>query len=106
MNVEVLLSTESIEDYRRFLAIKRLPTYEIQGHVARFPAEYAQFVGIDVPVSDAVDYEPLPFLFDYQRAIATMAVRKRKFAGFIDCGLGKQNIAFEFMRHANNVLPA
>lgn len=103
--MQVILDTNSIEDYRRFLAIKRLPTYSIQGHVASFPDEYASFVGFSQPVSSPTEYQPSEFLFDYQRDIASMAIRKRKFAGFIDCGLGKQNIAFEFMRHANRVLP-
>jgi superfamily II DNA or RNA helicase len=103
--MQVTLNTGSLEDYRRFLAIKRLPTYSIQGHVATFPDEYASFVGMSQPVSSPVDYEPSEFLFDYQRDIAELAIRKRKFAGFIDCGLGKQNIAFEFLRHVDRVLP-
>lgn len=103
--MDVVLRTDSLEDYRRFLAIKRLPTYTIKGHVASFPDEYASFVGLTQPVSIPVDYQPSPFLFDYQRDISAMAIRKRKFAGFIDCGLGKQNIAFEFMRHVDRVLP-
>ena len=103
--MQIKLDTNSLEDYRRFLAIKRLPTYTIQGRMATFPDEYASFVGLDAPVSAVVDYTPSPFLFDYQRDISALAIRKRKFAVFADCGLGKQNIAFEFLRHVNRVLP-
>jgi superfamily II DNA or RNA helicase len=48
---------------------------------------------------------PRPWLFDYQRDIATTAIRKRKFAVFADCGLGKTPIFLEYVRHVNAVLP-
>ena len=46
------------------------------------------------------EYVPIPGLFDYQRDIAALAIRKRKFAVFADCGLGKTLILLEFARHA------
>jgi hypothetical protein len=44
-------------------------------------------------------------LFDYQKAIAEIAIRKRKYAIFADCGLGKTLIFLEYMRHVGDVLP-
>ena len=45
-------------------------------------------------------FEPLPGLFDYQQAIAALAIRKKKFAAFIACGFGKTLVGGEFIRHA------
>lgn len=97
------LDTSSMADYRRFLAIKSLPSYEFRGRSAWFPDEYAGVVGVDADVSAAVDYEPIPGLFDYQRDIARLAIRRRKFAAFVDCGLGKTLVALEFARHVAEV---
>lgn len=101
----VELDTSSVADYRRFLAIKSLPSYEFRGRSAWFPDEYAGVVGVEAKASAAVDYEPIPGLFDYQRDIARLAIRRRKFAAFCDCGLGKTLIALEFARHVAAVEP-
>ncbi len=91
--------------YRRFLAIKQLPQYRISGREAWFPDEYADRLGIGHVERPDAAYEPIPGLFDYQRDIAALAIRKRKFAVFADCGLGKTLILLEFARHATAVLP-
>lgn len=98
--MQVVLDTSSVEDYRRFLAIKRLPIYNIRGREAWFPDEYASLVGLEKPRQSNVTFDPSPFLFDYQRDIAKIAVRKRKFAVFADCGLGKTLIFLEFAKTA------
>jgi len=104
--MEVYLRPESLDDYRLFLQIKALPKYSIQGHVAYFPDEYACRLGFESSSGFSLAYEPIDGLFDYQRDIATMAIRKRKFAVFADCGLGKTLIFAEFARHAASSLPA
>jgi superfamily II DNA or RNA helicase len=104
--VRVTLSTHSIEDYRRFLRIKSLPRYRFTGHTAELPAEYAEAVGIHTGTAADVAYEPWPGLFDYQRDISAICIRKEKFAVFADCGLGKTRILTEFARHATGNLPA
>lgn len=98
--MRTVLDTSSIEDYRKFLAIKRLPIYSIHGREAWFPDEYASLVGMAVEKRNDVSYSPSSFLFDYQRDIAKIALRKRKFAVFADCGLGKTLIFMEFARNA------
>lgn len=97
--MRVDLQPDRIEDYRLFLKIKSLPRYEISRRSAWFPDEYASMVGIDVPTSEPVTYLPSEFLLDYQAGIAEMALRKRKFAVFLDCGLGKTLILLEYARH-------
>lgn len=98
------LHPSSIEDYRRFLQIKALPKYGFVGNTAFVPDEYAATIGVSTPRSAEVPYEPLPSLFDYQRDIARLAITRRKFAVFADCGLGKTLIFLEFARHAATCL--
>lgn len=98
--MRLILNTKSLADYRTFLRIKRLPIYKFRGHEACFPDEYAATLGIELPPTANAPYTPSPFLFDYQRDVSALAIRKRKFALFLDCGLGKSLCYFEFLRAA------
>jgi hypothetical protein len=98
---QVVLSTDSVDDYRTFLAIKQLPTWSINGHVATFPDEYAERIGLATDGDSSVDWDPSSFLFDYQAAISRVAIQKRKYAVFADCGLGKTLIMLEFAQAAH-----
>lgn len=102
--MKIALSMDSIADYRRFLTIKQMPKYRIGGGWAEFPDEYASRIGIVAEKTLSVNYNPTGGLFDYQRDIAAMAIRKQKFAVFADCGLGKTRIMFEFARHAKQAI--
>jgi superfamily II DNA or RNA helicase len=98
--MKLTLDLRSIEDYRTFLRIKGLPSYSFVGREAEFPDEYSSAIGVSaVPTSD-VEYTPISGLFDYQEAITRIAIKKRKFAIFADCGLGKTLMLLEFARHA------
>ena len=101
----LILDPNSLDDYRTFLAIKRLPSYRIRGCVATFPAEYAERIGRDIAraVVEA-DYDPPAWHFDYQAAITRLAIRKRKFSTFIECGLGKTGIILEYAKHVAGLL--
>lgn len=105
--MELTLNPNNVADYRRFLAIKRLPIYRIRGSSAWFPDEYAKRLGI-IPVADVTGRTYTPGvlrLFDYQRDITALSLRKRKFAVFADCGLGKTMILLEYVRHVLSELP-
>lgn len=95
-------SLDSAADYAAFLRVKSLPAYSIRGREARFPAEYLDAVaaGAAAPMPAGRDYEPIPGLWDYQAAISRLAIRRRKFAIFMECGLGKTLCMAEFARHA------
>lgn len=97
--MDIVLDTRNLGDYRRFLAIKKLPRYTIAGCQMSFPDEYAHLVGMADSVPDVVQYQPLAGLFDYQKDIARTALTKRKYCVFADCGLGKTLILLEFARH-------
>lgn len=104
--MKLLLNTGRIEDYRLFLAVKRLPRYRVTGHEVEVPDEYASLLGVRTqPIPETVSYEPLPGLFDYQEAVSRLAVRKQKFACFMAPGTGKTLIMLEFARYVRQVLP-
>ena len=99
--VNVLLDTRNLADYRLFLKAKALPKYSLVGHSLYVPDEYAEQLGIKTKRRTRDKYKPSDWLFDYQRDISALAIRKRKFAVFADCGLGKTAILLEFARHVH-----
>lgn len=103
--MNLLLDLNTVEGYKTFLKVKSLPVYRFTGREAWFPDEYADLIGIRKKAKAENKYEPRPFLFDYQRDIAKLAIEKRKYALFCDCGLGKTAIYLEYIRHVAATLP-
>ena len=104
--MNITLNPNSIADYRKFLAVKSLPIYSLTGRSAEFPDEYAGKIGLAETVKrESLPYTPQSWLFDYQRDIAGMALDKKKFAAFWDCGLGKTALMLEWCAHVRKVLP-
>lgn len=104
--MELTLDLNDVQDYRRFLSIKRLPVYRFIGRNAWFPDEYAERIGVVAP--RRVDFECIthPDAFDYQAAITPIAFRKERFACFIDCGLGKTLIMLDWIRNVQRSIDA
>lgn len=94
---------DTIDSYRTFLRIKSLPRYEIRGRMAYVPDEYASTLGVHPQAEAIAGYVPSDWLFDYQRDIVATAIRKRKYAIFADCGLGKTPMLLEFAKHVRSV---
>lgn len=103
--MKLTLDLNSVADYRKFLQIKSLPVYRFTGREAWFPDEYAVRLGLSIREERHAAYDPVVRLFDYQDAIVRIAIRKKRFAVFADCGLGKTLIFTEFARHAAENLP-
>jgi hypothetical protein len=95
----------TIEGYRQFIRIKQLPRYEIHGRMAVVPDEYASLLGQAITEEVETGYRAKSGLFDYQRDIVKTAIKKRKFAIFADCGLGKTLMLLEFARHVRRSCP-
>lgn len=77
--------------YEAFLKCKTLPRYEVRGSsVWTDELNYAAFhnESSDSPLVSSGDKH----LFDYQRHVVDLALRKRRYAAFLDCGLGKTAI--------------
>ncbi len=102
--MKLKIDTNTMEGYRTFLAVKRLPTYRFVGHIAEFPDEYADRLFTDSRLTEVADYRPIDGLFDYQRDISRLAIQRRKFAVFAEPGLGKTLMMLEFARHAQQAL--
>jgi superfamily II DNA or RNA helicase len=103
--VYVPIDLNTIDGYRTFLRVKSLPVYRFEGRTAFVPDEYADRLGILPDRAKERKYVPRDWLFDYQRDIAALAIRKRKYAVFADCGLGKTPIFLEYIRHVSALLP-
>lgn len=93
-----LLLPQTTDGYATFLKVKSLPVYSIRGRVASFPDEYAGLFAMNPIAGNVINYSPISKAFDYQSAITRMALRKEKFALFIDCGYGKSLIYFEYAK--------
>jgi len=104
--MKLTLNPRSIDDYRTFLKVKRLPIYDIRGREVWFPDEYASEVGLRVERQEDRPIEIAEHCFDYQRDGSIIAIRRRKYAHFWRPGLGKTNALFEHVRHARKCLPA
>jgi hypothetical protein len=98
-SIRLSFNPQSAESYRQFLSVRRCPIYRFAGGDAVIPAEYAGMIGVAPPEADPVEYRPHPQAFDYQRDIVRLAIQKRKYAIFADCGLGKTLMQLEFARH-------
>lgn len=98
--MQIAFNYASAESYRRFLQVRRCPIYRFTGSVADVPDEYASWIGEEA-IETHVDYTPHPQAFDYQRDISRLAIAKRKYAIFADCGLGKTIMILEFAKACN-----
>jgi superfamily II DNA or RNA helicase len=86
----------SLESYQLFKSIRRLPQYQVRGRQIEVPDRYAEMLGIVAAPDEPTQWQPSPFLHDYQRDIALRAIEQKCFAVFADCGLGKTLILLEY----------
>lgn len=98
--MKLTLDSSNVEDYQTFLKVKQLPSYRVTGSVVEFPDEYADRIGLAKQKPRFSNWHRSEWLFDYQKAIVEMAIEKRKFAIFADCGLGKTPMLLEFAQAA------
>lgn len=91
----------SADGYRLFLRIKQLPRYKFTGRTAWLPDEYASRIGLEPETKKAKRYSPPDWMMDYQKAISKLAIQKKKYCIFMDCGMGKTPILLEHARHAS-----
>jgi len=90
----------SIEGYRQFLQVKQLPRYKFTGRLAWFPDEYASRIGMKPETKRERKYSPPEWMMDYQQGISRIAMKKRKYCLFMDCGMGKTPILLEHAKQA------
>ena len=98
--MEITFDRKTIASYMQFLQLRQSPVYHWKGSAAVVPDEYASSFGMKAKRRKA-SYDPCLKCFDYQRDIVGIAIRKKKYAIFADCGLGKTLMILEFARHAS-----
>jgi hypothetical protein len=98
--MEITFDRKTIASYMQFLQLRQSPVYHWKGSAAVVPDEYASSFGMKAKRRKA-SYNPCSKSFDYQRDIVGIAIRKKKYAIFADCGLGKTLMILEFARHAS-----
>ncbi len=105
--MDIVLDTNNIDDYRKFIIAKSLPRFRCVGSRVEFPDEYAGLMGVEPEKKKQfTDPSLVKGLFDYQRDIIKFAAKKRKFAIFADCGLGKTIMLLELAKYARQQLPS
>jgi superfamily II DNA or RNA helicase len=102
--MQIKLDINSSKDYELYLRIKTLPAYRFTGRMAHIPDEYQHLLMPDLPTAKLADYVPLPSLFDYQRDISKLAIFKKKFALFMQCGSGKSLCILEYARYIQSLI--
>jgi DNA modification methylase/superfamily II DNA or RNA helicase len=104
----ITLEDFSIQEYKNFLKIKSLPVYSfIKESQISVPNEFINLIDGNFKDQDIV-FDKIDFnsaLFDYEKFIVELAVKKKKFAIFADCGLGKTFIFLEWTRHVLPMVP-
>ena len=76
--------------YEVFIAAKGLPSYRVEGDTIWTDELSYSAVFSTNPVSTITADDA--HLFDYQRWVTNVALSKRRYAAFLDCGLGKTAI--------------
>ena len=97
--MKITFDRKTIASYLQFLELRQTPVYHWEGSAAVVPDEYAKAFGSKTR-GRRLNYDPCEKSFDYQRDIVRLAIKKRKYAIFADCGLGKTLMILEFAKHA------
>lgn len=89
--------TDGLDGYRQFIRCKGLPRYRVEQDedTGAFRVETDRFSYAAVFGAEANERPPYraDHLFDYQRHVVDRALDRRRFAAYLDCGLGKTPIA-------------
>lgn len=97
-----------LESYKLFLKAKRLPEYQVrfypegETYSITTHARFAPLLDVELPGSGATDLPLSDYLFDDQAAVVRMALDAKRFAAWLDCGLGKTPIAYEWAKHVTH----
>ena len=105
----VTFDTFGLEDYQLFLRTKAIPesqlaySWETDTYTVTAPARFAPMLGAREVVAET-DRLPLPeHLFDYQRWVVGLALDSKRFAAWIDTGLGKTLVILEWCRQVQHL---
>lgn len=104
-NLAVLrFSRFDLDAYRTFLACKRLPeslvSYDWRSdtYTLTTPARFADRIGAEATAAVSERLPMAPHLFDYQAWVTGLALDAKRFAAWLDTGLGKTAVLLEWAR--------
>lgn len=98
-----------LDDYRLFLDTKQLPESQVAYDVDRdhytvtTPSRFAVLLGVTGPISQIDRLAIADHLFDYQRWALAMALDAKRFALWLDTGLGKTIVYWEWVRQVRHL---
>ena len=93
-----------LDAYNLFLRTKSLPEFDVDydwetdAYTVTAPARFAPLLGIPQPKEPRDRLSLAPHLFDYQAWVVGLALDARRFAAWIDTGLGKTLVILEWCR--------
>jgi len=92
--IEIQINPNDFNDYKKFLQCKQLPNYQVIGNTIQTDEiSYNLVFGGNLEGQLTASSK---HLFDYQIDVVNMALERRRFAAFLDCGLGKTHIELEW----------
>lgn len=105
----IVFDRYGLPEYDLFLKVKTLPEsqigydWEADRYTVTTPARFIDRLGMAAP---ARTITPLPIaghLFDYQRWVLDMALEAKRFAAWLDTGLGKSAVLLEWSRQVKGL---
>ena len=78
--------------YAKFIECKKLPRYEVKGQTVFTDEQSFNYVFHGGELDALKCKTDKAFLFDYQLDIVDRALHRKRYAPFLDCGLGKTRI--------------
>lgn len=93
-----------IQDYHLFLKCKALPENQVDYDAATdiytvtTPARFAGLLGGAAPDRVGQELPLAPYLRDYQQWVIRLALDSKRFAAWLDTGLGKMAVSLEYSR--------
>jgi hypothetical protein len=100
----VVFDRFDLDAYRLFLATKKLPESQVaydrtrDAYTLTTPARFAPLLGAAAPASGGDRLPPAGHLYDYQAWAVDLALAAKRFALWLDTGLGKTAVYLEWAR--------
>ncbi len=98
-----------LDAYRLFLRTKKLPESSVaydwrtDTYTVSTAARFAPRLGADIQVTELPRPAVAPHLYDYQRWVLEMALDAKRFAAWLDTGLGKGPLLLEWCRQVRAI---
>lgn len=99
--VRIPLDPRNPADYAKFIECKRLPSYSVVGkdvHTTKEAYDWLFNKSKQAPVKVESKY-----LFNYQTMVVNVALKRKVYAPFLDCGLGKTAIILHWAQALSNI---